>query len=460
MSISTMDVWKEYYAALTSVVAPNFDGSKQAISFAGDTLAIDIANADPLISNWNVFSAGNVLPAWDPCYTPQGGLLSTFATFLDNIDLGGAVNPNLQPQLNIAMAAYNAAQSNFSGPTGVHAQAIAGWKQYQAIAPTIDFFTYVQSQFPLYLSAKQDLQAKESAVQQLQIQVYGAGYSVIADARNRVSSTGGAAAIDLQNAYNMAVRTGSVAPAGSGPAVLPGQAPTPPASALVQSFAPAYTLSGFAQIFQEWQAKSAKGQQDVGPITVTGDSGTGDWTQFGWSASAGADASFDEFFSLSVTGSAKSVTGSAKSDTQTVNTQSSKFSLAVMFTGLQSIPIRPGQWYDGGIVETFKEKLLATAPAFFGEDGSMGLLPTNLIVGFEPTITLTLENSDYNSFKSQYQAQATGSLNIGPFSIGSASYSTYSDKSSISYDDASSSITIGPVKSSLPLLLGVISTKL
>lgn len=90
----------------------------------------------------------------------------------------------------------------------------------------------------------------------------------------------------------------------------------------------------------------------------------------------------------------------------------------------------------------------------------MGLLPTSLIIGFEPTITLTLSNADYDSVKSQYQAQATASLNIGPFSIGSASYSTYSDKTAISYDDSSSTITIGPIKSSLPLLLGVISTKL
>jgi hypothetical protein len=382
----------------------------------------------------------------DPCYTPQGGLLSTFTVFLDNIDLGGDPNPNLQSQINIAMAAYNASQANFTGATGVQSQAIAAWKQYQAIQPTIDFNTFVQSQFPLYLSAKSDLLAKESALQSLMIQCYGAGYSVIASARNHCSSTAGAAAIDMQNPFNMVVSTGSVVPAGSGPAVLPGQAPAPAPSALIKSFAPAFALSGFTQIFQEWQTMSAKGVQSYGPISVTGDSGAGDWNNYGWAASAGATASFDEFFTFSAQ-------GSAKSDTQTVNTQSSKFSIEVMFTGLATVPIQPGEWYDGGIVETFKNKLLATAPQFFGEGGSMGLLPTSLIIGFEPKITMTLENSDYASFKNQYQAQATASLDIGPFSIGSASYSTYGDKTDVQYDDETSTITIGPIKSSVPLLL-------
>lgn len=453
MTISTMDVWKKYYASLATLVAGEFDGDKQAISFAGTTLMIDIANADPAVSNQNIFNVGNVLPAWSPCYAPYGGLFSTYTVFLDNINLGGDIDPNLQSQINIAQAAYNAAQSNFSGATGVQAQAITAWTQYKAINPGIDFNTFVQSQFPLYISAKQDLQGKESKLQGLQIQAYGAGYEIIADARNHCSSTAGAAAIDMQNPYNMPVKTGATAPAGSGAAVLPGATPTPASSSLIPSFAPAFALDGFTAIFQEWQTKSVNNVQDAGPITVTADSGTGDWSNYGWAAAAGTDVGFADFFSLEAA-------GSGQSNTQTANTQSSKFSLEVKFTGLQTVSINPGAWYDGGIVETFREKLLPNAPAFFGEGGSMGLLPTSLIVGFEPTIVLTLENADYDSFKSQYQAQATASLNIGPFRIGSASYSTYSDKTAIKCDDSTSTITIGPVKSSLPLLLGVISTKL
>ena len=450
MTITTMDVWQKFYQSLAQLVAgPGaFDSNTQAISFAGNTLLIDVADADPAISNMNIFSCGNVLPAWSPNYTPRGGLLSTYATFLDNINLGGSINPNLQSQINEAAGAMNASQTNFFTVQG---QALTNWQQAKQINPNLDFNTFIQTQFPVYIQAKNDLLAKTSAWQSLMTQAYGAGYEVIAAARNKCSATSGAASIDMQTPYNMPVKSGATAPAGSGAAVLPGQTPTPPPSALVSSFAPAYGLQGFTTLFQEWQTKSVNNVQDAGPIVVSGSSSAQDWTNYGWAASAAA--SFTDFFSFSVG-------GSASNQTQTVNTQSSQFSIDVHFTGLQAVPINPGQWYDGGIVETFKSKLLPSAPQFFGQGGSMGLLPTSLIVGFEPTITLQLENSDYNSFKNSYQAQATASLNIGPFSIGKASFSTYGDKGNINFNDQKNSIVIGPVKSTLPLLLGVISTKL
>jgi hypothetical protein len=450
MTISTMDVWQKFYQSLAELVAgPGaFNSNTQALSFAGNTLLVDLADADPTISNMNIFNCGNVLPAWSPNYTPQGGLLSAYTTFLDNINLGGSINPNLQSQINNAAAAMSTSQNNF---ITVQGQAITAWKQAQQINPGLPFNTFVQNQFPVYIQAKNDLLGKTSSWQSLMVQAYGAGYEVVANARNACSSTSGAAAIDMQNTFNMAVKSGSTAPAGSGPAVLPGQTPPAPASALVSSFAPAYGLNGFTAIYQEWQQNSVANKQTGGPITVSGSSGAQSWDNYGWSASLAA--SFSEFFTFTAG-------GSAAKQTQNLNTQSSQFSLDVMFTGLDTVPINPGQWYDGGIVETFKNKLLASAPQFFGQGGSMGLLPTALILGFEPTITLSLENSDYNSFKSTYQAQATASLNIGPFSIGNASYSTYGDKGSITFNDEKNTIVIGPVQSTLPLLLGVISTKL
>jgi hypothetical protein len=445
-----MDVWQKFYQSLAELVAgPGaFNSNTQAISFAGNTLLVDLADADPTISNLNIFNCGNVLPAWSPNYTPQGGLLSTYTTFLDNINLGGSNNPNLQSQINNAAAGMNTAQTNF---TTVQGQAIAAWQQAQQINPGLTFNTFVQNQYPVYIQAKNALLAATSQWQSLMVQAYGAGYSVIANARNACSSTSGAAAIDMQNNFNMPVKSGSTAPAGSGPALLPGQTPSPPASALIPSFAPAYGLDGFTTIYQQWQTNSTNNVQQGGPITVSGSSQAQSWNNYGWSASLAA--SFTDFFSFNAG-------GSASNQTQTVNTKSSQFSMDVMFTGLNTVQINPGQWYDSGIVETYKNQLLSTAPQFFGQNGSMGLLPTALILGFEPTITLQLENSDYTSFKNTYQASATASVNIGPFSIGNASYSTYGSKGNMSFNDQKSSIVIGPVQSTLPLLLGVISTKL
>ena len=58
------------------------------------------------------------------------------------------------------------------------------------------------------------------------------------------------------------------------------------------------------------------------------------------------------------------------------------------------------------------------------------------------------------------ESEASASIGIGPFRIGSAKVSTYGTKEDITYDDASNTVTIGPIQSTLPLLLGVISQDL
>lgn len=161
MPITTMDVWQKFYQSLAEIVAGSLDTNSQVISFAGSTLLIDVANADPTISNMNIFSCGNVLPAWSPTYTPQGGLLSTYTTFLDNINLGGSINPNLQSQINIANSVMNASQTNFFTVQG---HALTFFQQAKQINPNLDFNTFVQSQFPTYIEAKNDLLAKNKQI--------------------------------------------------------------------------------------------------------------------------------------------------------------------------------------------------------------------------------------------------------------------------------------------------------
>jgi hypothetical protein len=86
------------------------------------------------------------------------------------------------------------------------------------------------------------------------------------------------------------------------------------------------------------------------------------------------------------------------------------------------------------------------------------LLPAQATIGFEPQITMTLNNSQYSSFKETWQSQTTGG--IGPFYFGGGPIKTYGEKNSVTCNDDRQTVSIGPIKSTLPLLLGVISTKL
>ena len=447
---TTTDIWQKYATELTNLVTSGqFDSTNQVISFAGTNLSVDLGNANPKVINDVVFNIANTVPAYSPSYAAKGGLVSSYASFLDAIDLKGDPNPNLDPEINQATSAFNAAQTNF---IDVQTKAYGAYAAFKtASGADTPFFTWVQSNYPVYIQAKSTLQATQSKLQQLNIQKYGQGYQIVADAINMVSSTTGAMDITAQTPYNMAIASGATAPAGSGPAVLPGEAPQPQANQLVDSFAAAYGLNAFTTKYQEWQAASVNNQRNGGSISVSSSSQASQWSQFGWSASAGG--LFGDF--LSIFGG-----GSSSGQTTTFNTQSEAFGLEVSFTGLSTFMLNQGKWYQAGLIQDYKNNLKPNSPDFFGEHGSMGLVPSEVIVGFEPEITITLDKSDYDKFTQTWQANASASLNIGPFRIGSANVSTYGSREDVSFNESACQIKVGPVKSTVPLLLGVISTKI
>ncbi|PHV39334.1 hypothetical protein CSQ95_09000 [Janthinobacterium sp. BJB304] len=71
---------------------------------------------------------------------------------------------------------------------------------------------------------------------------------------------------------------------------------------------------------------------------------------------------------------------------------------------------------------------------------------------------MKLSAADYSRLKSSWQTQASVSVGVGPFSF-SGSGGADSSKDKIHYDDATSSLKIGPIKSTMPVLLGVVSSK-
>ncbi|WP_026353891.1 hypothetical protein [Woodsholea maritima] len=445
---STGDVWGQYASQLLQTVTTGqFDPSKQGMNFASANLSVDLGNSDPDVVNEYIYQIGNAIPAASPSYTPQSDLVSSYQVFLDNIDLGGDTNPNLDSQINIAASSMNTAQTNYADVQG---KAITGWTQYKQIAPNITFPAYVQSQYPTYIQARNALSASTSKWQQLMTQKYGAGYEVIAQARDMLSVSSGANDITLQTPYNMGVKTGTIAPAGSTP-VLPGATPATPASSLISSFAPAFSIDGFTQKYQEWQTASASGQ--TGQVIKFDSSSTAEsWNHFGWSASG--SGGFDDWF-VDV-----EVQHSSSSDTHTFDYKNQAFSFEAAFTGLGAFMLTPGKWFQRGLIQNYHNKLLKNAPDFFGPNGSLGRIPTQAIIGFEPKITLTLSHSDYQYMNSVFKSETTTSINIGPFSIGSAHHSYYANKTDVQFHDDSNTIVIGPVKSTLPLLLGVISEKM
>ena len=450
MALNDQELWQKFVTQLTDLVtAGQFDKTKQVICFSGTTLMVDLADADAEISNYNIYDVGNVIPAWSAAYAPMSDLIGSYSTFLNWIDLGGDPNPNLDSQLNIAAGNLTEAQTNFETQV---ANAVTSWIKMKEAMPELTFPQYLRNYGAVYTEAKAAQDSAQVEYQKLLQQKSGVDYQSLLNAQMRVSFEGGARNTIQKNEYNMNAKVGAEAPLGS-TKTLPGQTPSAPSSTLSELLLPAYNLdAAFRKAYQEWQTKSVNKQVDVGPIEVTGTSQASQFSEFGWSASMSASL-FGTFFSFFGAGSASGK--EIKSSWQSTN-----FEFKVYFTGLQTFKIGPVPWFQPSFIQNYKDKLYPDAPAFFGEGGSLSLLPYELIIGFEPKLELTLDNADYQEVKTSFQAQTSASIGIGPFRIGKASFSTYGSKDDMSYNDESHTITIGPIKSTLPMLLGVICSKL
>jgi hypothetical protein len=249
------------------------------------------------------------------------------------------------------------------------------------------------------------------------------------------------------NSFNMPAKIGQQQAAGA-VTVLPGQ--TAPASAdnLVSIYRPSYEIGGFTQRYQEWQTNSVNGTIE-NTITISSASSTYNFSQLGWSATVELGV-FPGFFTSLVNGSTSGTNTS-------IDITSSAFKMTVDWAGFGTFSVNPGPWWDGTAFGTWKNSLMAGAPAFFDDNGILARRVNEVILGFEPTITLQMSASDYANTKQQWTAQATALIGIGPFVFGKSNTTVCGSKQDIVWNDAQASLTIGPIKSTVPLLLGVLS---
>lgn len=450
MALSNEDLWQKFATSLANLVTTGkFDKEKQVICFSGTTLLVDLADADSAITNYNVYNIGNLIPQWSGMYAPGSDLIGSYSSFLNWIDLGGDPNPNLDNLLNIAAANLTAAQQNFQDQV---AKAISSWNVMQKAMPDMTFAQYIREYGAVYTEAKAAQDSAQADYFKLLQKKSGVDFQSLLNAQSRVSFSGGARDTVSKNEYNMKAKVGAEAPTGS-TKVLPGQNPPDPSSNLSEILLPGYNLdAAFKAAYQEWQVKSVNDQVDVGPLEVSGTSESSRFTEFGWSASM-SPSIFGDFFAFFAKGSTK---GSVVKSSW----ESTSFDLKMYFTGCQSFLIEPVPWCQLSFVRNYRDKLYPDAPEFFGEDGSLSLLPYELIIGFEPKLELKLKNEDYSELKAKFQSEVAASLSIGPFSIGKASFSTYGNKDDMDYNDETNTVTMGPIKSTMPLLLGVICAKL
>jgi hypothetical protein len=155
---------------------------------------------------------------------------------------------------------------------------------------------------------------------------------------------------------------------------------------------------------------------------------------------------------------------SAKADASyekaTVDTSSDKFSCTFKFPNWKLFTITPGRWFNGTVLAQYGQKgpWIPDGPVakgeiqLFGEKGVLNLMTTQLVVAYQPEITITMSSDSYNSVKDSWKASA--SVKVGGFNFDG---SAHGQNDKVTTDDRSSSITL-KTTSQTPLVIAVVNS--
>jgi len=106
---------------------------------------------------------------------------------------------------------------------------------------------------------------------------------------------------------------------------------------------------------------------------------------------------------------------------------------------------------------TIHDQINPAAGNLFGPGGSLLYRPSSVIVGYRPTIEMTLDQSTFKDLQTKFKSSGGMNVEFGPFSFGG---SASGDKETwqTNFDETKLSITFES-KSSQPMIIGLISDK-
>lgn len=408
--------WSAWSQALVSTLFPGGLGPGQHFAFGQTTLMADFANADPQIANAEIFRIGDTVPAAAPNFVPLASLSDAYGFFLQRIG-----SPALATaQANMA-AANSAAQTGFNMPAKVGTQAPAGalppgtggagQALQSTFLPAYELDSGFRTQYQEWQSSSAKGLTRAGGVISFSSRIGGpAGSSGFG------SPSGGPAGSAPMHALMLPSVSALAAQPSSDPAVST-LVPTPPSFLRVVAAAPAPVA-----------LQSTPGAGTAQPLASTPSPGLGT-VEHSRPVAPAADGG------------------------------SSNFSLEVSFTGLGTFMIGPARWFSDTAVRLFADQLSPPDKAlFFATGGVLARRIYQVVIAFEPTVILSFDDRQvFNNARALMSDPQGDSVSIGPLNFDSKLVSSSGGEGPL-YSDDVRTITIGPVPSTLPILLGVVST--
>lgn len=254
--------------------------------------------------------------------------------------------------------------------------------------------------------------------------------------------------------FNMPAKTGTPSAPG-----------TPSPVSVPTVYLPAYQLdSGFRSKYQEWQAASVAGQTSAGGVirfSSTSNTAPAPSATMKRLVATTPPAALPDFIRVLPSAASRllSSTGSgqafALAAPQATVAASSDCSIEVAFTGLATFALNPGRWFNQAALRLFADQLSAADQArYFGGAGVLARRIFQVVLGFEPSVNLRFNDAPSAASTQAVLSQPAGAaIGIGPITFDAAAL-----KPGGSTDNTT--VTIGPTASTLPILLGVVSTDL
>ena len=142
-----------------------------------------------------------------------------------------------------------------------------------------------------------------------------------------------------------------------------------------------------------------------------------------------------------------------------VDTQYDHFSIGFRAKNIGVFTIQPDQWMKPTVIQAYKNgpwvpggPVARGTTTLFGSDGVLNLLPTTVVVAFQPEVRATLKSEDYHYAKTTYRGG--GSLCIGPFGFGANYTRTVED---VAFDDETQTVTAKNT-TDMPQIIAVVNS--
>lgn len=389
------EAWAGWSQALINNLFPGGLGGGQHFSFGQTTLIADFANTDSQVANAEIFRIGDTVPAMAPSFAPTASLSEAYGFFLELV-----ASPQLAMARANLVAANSASQTAFNMPAKVCMQLLVGDQSAEQVSAAEAALTTFLPGYELDTG----FQAKYQEWQNSSIAGRTQDGGVI-----RFSST--IASIASLPAAQAAVQR--LAPVSM---LLTTAVTITPTSAAPEQF----SIQSFFRILTPAPAKMQSAMTATGTVTPTLLRASGDSLTPVPLAAAGG---------------------------------SGQFSLEVSFTGLGTFMLSPTRWFSNTVVRLFEGQLSPENHAlFFAENGVLARRIYQVVIGFEPAVTLRFDDRQaFENAKTLLSLPQGASIGIGPLSFDAGqAVSTGSDDTH--------TITLGRTASTLPILLGVVST--